>query len=100
MASFRKDLLVLSGLTCDKGAGQRRGQAAATTRAWSAFLTGVPVSGRPRGSTSKPGISANRSPPSRLGEQTRLASLELGIEPDRGSGNWQRHGCVYEHTMW
>src|SRR5262249_42946147 len=46
------------------------------------------------------GVSADQVAAARLGEQTRLPSLELGIERFRGTGNCDSgYSCVYEHTL-
>ena len=98
MAPFQKDLLVLSGLTCDKGRpnGDGGGDHA---RASSAFLTGCQAR-KTAGANFQSGISADQVAASRLGDRTRLPSLELGIERYRGTGNCDSgYSCVYEHTM-
>ena len=98
LAPFRDDLLVLSGLTCDKARpnGDGGGDHA---RASSAFLTGCQAR-KTAGANFRSGISADQVAASRLGDQTRLPSLELGIERYRGSGNCDSgYSCVYEHTI-
>ena len=98
MAPFRNDLLVLSGLTCDKGRphGDGGGDHA---RASSAFLTGCQAR-KTAGANFRSGISADQVAASRLGDHTRLPSLELGIERYRGAGNCDSgYSCVYEHTI-
>ncbi len=95
---FRDQLLVLSGLTCDKGRphGDGGGDHA---RASSAFLTGCQAR-KTAGANFRSGVSADQVAASRLGEQTRLPSLELGIERYRGAGNCDSgYSCVYEHTI-
>jgi len=98
MAPFRDDLLVLSELTCDKGRphGDGGGDHA---RASSAFLTGCQAR-KTAGANFRSGVSADQVAASRLGERTRLPSLELGIERYRGAGNCDSgYSCVYEHTI-
>ena len=98
LAPFRDDLLVLSGLTCDKGRpnGDGGGDHA---RASSAFLTGCQAR-KTAGANFRSGISADQVAASRIGDQTRLPSLELGIERYRGTGNCDSgYSCVYEHTI-
>jgi Protein of unknown function (DUF1552) len=98
MAPFKDDLLVLSGLTCDKGRphGDGGGDHA---RASSAFLTGCQAR-KTAGANFRSGISADQVAASRLGDRTRLPSLELGIERYRGAGNCDSgYSCVYEHTI-
>jgi hypothetical protein len=95
---LRQDVLVLSGLTCDKARpnGDGGGDHA---RASSAFLTGCQAR-KTAGANFRSGISADQVAAARLGEQTRLPSLELGIERYRGTGNCDSgYSCVYEHTV-
>jgi len=98
MAPLREDLLVLSELTCDKGRpnGDGGGDHA---RASSAFLTGCQAR-KTAGANFRSGTSADQVAAARLGDRTRLPSLELGIERYRGSGNCDSgYSCVYEHTI-
>jgi hypothetical protein len=98
LASVRDDLLVLSELTCDKGRpnGDGGGDHA---RASSAFLTGCQAR-KTAGANFHSGTSADQVAAARIGERTRLSSLELGIERYRGSGNCDSgYSCVYEHTI-
>lgn len=98
LASFRDDLLVLSELTCDKARANGDG-AGDHARASSAFLTGCQAR-KTAGANFRSGISADQVVATRLGDRTRLASLELGIERYRGTGNCDSgYSCVYEHTM-
>jgi hypothetical protein len=98
LAPFQQELLVLSGLTCDKARpnGDGPGDHA---RAGAAYLTGC----QPRktaGANFSAGISADQYAAARLSDQTRLPSLELGIERYRGTGNCDSgYSCVYEHTL-
>jgi hypothetical protein len=85
MADHRKDMLVFSGLTCDKARANGDG-AGDHARASGAFLTGAQP---------KKTAGANI-----LGDRTRLPSLELAVEKYRGAGNCDSgYSCVYEHTM-
>jgi Protein of unknown function (DUF1552) len=98
MAPFRQDLLVLSGLTCDKARANGDG-GGDHARASSAFLTGCQAR-KTAGANFRSGVSADQVAARRLGDQTRLPSLELGIERYRGSGNCDSgYSCVYEHTI-
>jgi hypothetical protein len=98
LAAVRQDVLVLSGLTCDKGRANGDG-GGDHARASSAFLTGCQAR-KTAGANFRSGISADQLAAAKLGERTRLASLELGIERYRGSGNCDSgYSCVYEHTM-
>ena len=98
MASFRDDLLVVSGLTCDKARANGDG-GGDHARASSAFLTGCQAR-KTAGANFRSGTSADQVAARRIGDRTRLPSLELGIERYRGSGNCDSgYSCVYEHTI-
>jgi hypothetical protein len=98
LASLRDDLLILSGLTCDKARANGDG-GGDHARASSAFLTGC-QSRKTAGANFRSGISADQVAARRLGDLTRLPSLEVGIERYRGSGNCDSgYSCVYEHTL-
>jgi hypothetical protein len=98
LAPYRADTLVLSGLACDKARPNGDG-AGDHARASGAWLTGC----QPRktaGANFKAGISVDQVAAARLGDKTRLPSLELGIERYRGAGNCDSgYSCVYEHTV-
>ena len=98
LTALREDLLVLSGLTCDKARPNGDG-AGDHARASAAFLTGC-QSRKTAGANFRAGVSVDQVAARRLGEQTRLPSLELGIERYRGTGNCDSgYSCVYEHTI-
>jgi hypothetical protein len=98
LASFKDDLLVLSGLTCDKARphGDGPGDHA---RAMSAFLTGS----QPRktyGTDLRVGQSFDQFVAQRIGDATRFPSLELGCEGSRGVGNCDSgYSCAYSSTI-
>ena len=73
--------------------------AAATTRALSAFLTGA----QPRktdGTDIRAGVSVDQVAASRVGDRTRLPSLEIGTEAGSMAGNCDSgYSCVYSSTM-
>ncbi len=95
---LKNDLLVLSGLTADKARphGDGGGDHA---RAMAAYLTGA----QPRktdGTDIRAGISVDQLAAARIGEQTRLPSLELGCEASAMAGNCDSgYSCVYSSTM-
>jgi hypothetical protein len=98
LAPFQQDVLVLSGLTCDKARpnGDGPGDHA---RASGSYLTGVQVR-KTAGANFRAGVSVDQVAASRLGDRTRLPSLEVGIERFRGTGNCDSgYSCVYEHTL-
>jgi Protein of unknown function (DUF1552) len=98
LAPYKSDLMVLSGLTCDKARphGDGGGDHA---RAMSAFLTGR----QPRktdGANIRAGISVDQLAASRVGMATRFASLEIGCEGGRQSGNCDSgYSCAYSSSI-
>lgn len=98
LADHKSDLLVLSGLTCDKGRPNGDG-AGDHARASAAFLTGSQAR-KTAGANFRAGVSADQVAAQKLGDKTRLSSLELGIDQFRGTGNCDSgYSCVYEHTL-
>jgi hypothetical protein len=96
--AFKQDISVLSGLTADKARpnGDGPGDHA---RAASAFLTGCQAR-KTSGANIQSGISADQFAASRLGERTRIPSLELGMERYRGAGNCDSgYACAYSTTL-
>jgi hypothetical protein len=98
LAALRGELLVLTGLTADKARphGDGGGDHA---RAMAAFLTGA----QPRktdGTDIRAGISVDQVAAARVGDQTRLASLEIGADPSAMAGNCDSgYSCVYSSTI-
>ena len=90
--------LVLSGLTADKARANGDG-GGDHARAMAAFLTGA----QPRktdGSDIYAGVSVDQVAAKHIGNQTRLPSLELGIEPGRKAGNCDSgYSCLYSSTL-
>jgi Protein of unknown function (DUF1552) len=98
LGPVKDDILVLTGLTADKARphGDGGGDHA---RAMAAFLTGA----QPRktdGTDIRASVSVDQLAASRIGDQTRLASLEIGCEPSAMAGNCDSgYSCVYSSTM-
>jgi len=97
LAPFRDDIMILSGLTCDKARphGDGTGDHA---RAQASFLTGKQA----RKSTSdiNVGISADQMVAQRIGDRTRFPSLEIGCEGGRQSGGCDPgYSCAYTSNM-
>jgi len=90
--------LVISGLTADKARANGDG-GGDHARALAAFLTGV----QPRktdGPNIRVGISVDQAAALRIGNQTRLPSLEIGIDQGSMAGNCDSgYSCVYSSTM-
>src|SRR3954464_1167207 len=90
--------MIFTRLMCDKARPNGDG-AGDHARASSAFLTGSQAR-KTSGANFRSGISADQVAAARLGDRTRLPSLELGIERYRGAGNCDSgYSCVYEHTI-
>ena len=98
LTPVKDQLLVLTGLTADKARpnGDGPGDHA---RAMAAFLTGC----QPRktdGADIRAGVSVDQVAASRIGDQTRLASLEIGCDPSAMAGNCDSgYSCVYSSTI-
>lgn len=95
---FQDDLLVLSGLAQNNAEplGDGGGDHA---RSLSCFLTGVhPL--KTDGADIHVGISADQVAAQKIGGQTRLPSLELGIERSGQSGNCDSgYSCAYSSNI-
>jgi Protein of unknown function (DUF1552) len=98
LQEVKDDFLVLTGLTADKARANGDG-AGDHARALAAFLTGC----QPRktdGTDIRAGISVDQVAAARVGDQTRLASLEIGCEQGAMAGNCDSgYSCVYSSTM-
>ncbi|HTU92780.1 MAG TPA: DUF1552 domain-containing protein [Gemmataceae bacterium] len=98
LAPFQKELLVFSGLTLDKARpnGDGPGDHA---RAMAAFLTGS----QPRkthGADIRVGISIDQLAAQKIGKTTRFASLEIGCEGGKNSGNCDSgYSCAYSANL-
>ena len=98
MESFRPYLSVLSGLTCDKARANGDGPGD-HARAMAAFLTCT----QPRktnGADFRVGISMDQVAAQKVGNETRFASLELGIERGQFAGDCDSgYSCVYSSNL-
>ena len=98
LAPLKGDLLVLTGLAADKARpyGDGGGDHA---RAMTAFLTGV----HPRktdGTDIRAGKSVDQIAAQRIGDLTRLPSLEIGGTPGSMAGSCDSgYSCVYTSTV-
>jgi len=96
--AHKSEINVLTGLTADKARphGDGGGDHA---RAMAAFLTGA----QPRktdGADIRAGVSVDQVAATRIGEQTRLASLEIGCDASNMAGNCDSgYSCVYNSNM-
>lgn len=98
LADVKDYVNVMTGLTADKARpnGDGPGDHA---RAMAAFLTGA----QPRktaGSDIRAGLSVDQAAAARIGNQTRLASLEIGADPSAMAGNCDSgYSCAYSSTI-
>lgn len=94
---LKKDVLVLSNLTANWGRPLLVG-AGDHGRALAAYMTGVMVY-RTAGADLKLTISADQLAAQAIGSQTRLPSLEVGLEEARQAGNCDNgYSCAYTYN--
>lgn len=98
LAQFRKDFAVVTGLA-HYNAGSLGQGGGAHGRACGAYLTGV----HPKpteGSDLECGVSMDQVLAKKFGEETQLASLELGIDPPSLLGSCDvGYSCTYTNTL-
>jgi hypothetical protein len=98
LSALQHKLLVLSGLTSD-GAREHGDGAGGHARALAAYLTGVHPY-KTDGVNIRNGVSVDQMAASRMGNRTRLSSLEMGCEQGAMAGNCDSgYSCVYSSTM-
>ncbi|MCC7419154.1 MAG: DUF1552 domain-containing protein [Planctomycetaceae bacterium] len=98
LAPVRDDLNILTGLTADKARANGDG-GGDHARALSAFLTGVQAR-KTDGTDIRSGVSVDQLAASRIGDRTRLSSLEIGTEAGSMAGTCDSgYSCVYSSTM-
>jgi hypothetical protein len=99
LAPYRKDMLVLSGMSnreADTQPGEGLGD---HSRGQAAFLTGVHCKNS-QGADIEAGISMDQIAAKTLGEQTQLASLELALEANDLMGGCESGlSCAYVSTV-
>ena len=98
LASFKDDLLVLTGLTQDGGRDHGDGPGD-HARSMASFLTGVhPL--KTSGFGIKAGVSVDQVAAQAVGKLTRLPSLELGIDRGAQSGDCDSgYSCAYSSNI-
>ncbi|MDA9777267.1 DUF1552 domain-containing protein [Rubripirellula sp.] len=98
LKSVQDELMVISGLTHDKGRSNGDGPGD-HARSASVFLTGS----QPRktnGSDIRSGVSVDQVAARIGGKKTRFSSLELGCEPGRSAGNCDSgYSCAYSSNI-
>jgi hypothetical protein len=94
----KSDLLVLTGLTHDKGRANGDGPGD-HARSASSFLTGAqPL--KSEGSSIRVGVSVDQFAAKKIGSDTRFASLELGTEKGRQAGKCDSgYSCAYSNNI-
>jgi len=98
LAPFRDSLLVLSGLVHDKARANGDGPGD-HARASAAFLTGCQPF-KTDGSSIRVGTSVDQIAAARIGEATRLRSLEIGLEGGSQSGQCDSgYACAYSSNL-
>lgn len=98
LAPLRDDMLILSGLAQDNGRAKGDGPGD-HARSAASFLTGAhPV--KTAGADIRVGVSADQLAAELIGGQTRLPSLELGIERGKHAGSCDSgYSCAYSNTI-
>ncbi len=98
LAPVKDDLMVITGLTHDKGRANGDG-AGDHARSASVFLTGS----QPRktdGEKIRSGISVDQMAAQAIGQKTRFSSLELGVDAGRMAGNCDSgYSCAYSSNI-
>lgn len=94
----KNELLVLTGLTQDKGRANGDGGGDHARAAGSWLTCTQPL--KSEGSKIRVGISADQIAAQALAKQTRFASLELGLEPGRQAGKCDTgYSCAYSNNI-
>ncbi len=95
---LRSEFNVLTGLTQDNGRAKGDGPGD-HARSAASFLTGAhPV--KTAGSDIRVGVSVDQVAAAKIGHLTKLASLELGIEPGRNAGSCDSgYSCAYSNNI-
>jgi hypothetical protein len=98
LSDLQSELLVLTGLAQDLGRAHGDG-AGDHARCAASYLTGAhPV--KTSGADIRVGISVDQAAAEDIGDQTKLPSLELGIERGRNAGNCDSgYSCAYSSNV-
>lgn len=98
LTDLRADFSILAGLTADKARANGDG-GGDHARAMAAYLTGA----QPRktdGANIKVGVSVDQIAAARMGDRTRLASLEVGADASKMAGGCDSgYSCIYESNL-
>jgi hypothetical protein len=98
LSDCRSKVLVLSGLAQDNGRAKGDG-AGDHARCAASYLTGAhPV--KTSGADIRVGVSVDQVAAAKIGQDTKLPSLELGIEAGRNAGNCDSgYSCAYSSNI-
>ncbi len=98
LADFKSDLNVISGLAQDNGRAKGDGPGD-HARCASTFLTGAHPY-KTSGADISVGVSVDQAAAMKIGDLTRLPSLELGINRGRNAGNCDSgYSCAYSSNI-
>jgi len=96
--AVKNEILVLSNLTANWGRPLLMGPGD-HGRALAAYMTGMEVH-RTDGADLKVGVSADQAIANAIGRETRLPSIEMGLEEARQAGNCDNgYSCAYCYNM-
>jgi hypothetical protein len=99
LAPYKDSVLLLSGMTNKEADGQPGEGTGDHSRAQAAFLTGAHAK-KTEGADIRAGISVDQIIARELGNQTQLASLELGLETNELAGGCEdAFSCAYSGTI-
>lgn len=98
LRAHKNDIMVLTGLTQDKGRNNGDGPGD-HARAAATWLTGAqPL--KSESSQIRLGVSADQVAAESIGSDTRFASLEVGLEPGRQGGKCDSgYACAYSNNI-
>ena len=98
LAQVKDDVLVLSGLTHDKGRANGDGPGD-HARSASVFLTGCQPH-KTSGSNIRVGVSVDQVAAQQIGKLSRFSSLELGCDRGKNAGNCDSgYSCAYSSNI-
>lgn len=98
LRAVKDDLVVMTGLTHDKGRANADG-AGDHARSASSFLTGCQAV-KTAGANIRVGISVDQFAAKQIGHYTKFPSLEIGLEPGRTAGNCDSgYSCAYSNAI-
>jgi len=99
LEKFRKDILVMSGLSGNPQGAPLNDAAGAHASAVASYLTGV----RPKktqGADFHAGVSSDQLAARALGGRTKYPSLEVACEDSRSVGECDAYTCAYQTISW